>query len=98
MSTNTTAATAMHGTAAAMRLIVASSVGNGLEFYEILVYGYFAVTISKVFFPAADEAVSILVTLGTFGISFWRGRSARFFSAPMAIAKAASKRSHSRSC
>ena len=70
MSTNTTAATAMHGTAAAMRLIVASSVGNALEFYEILVYGYFAVTISKVFFPAADEAVSILVTLGTFGISF----------------------------
>ena len=70
MSTNTTAATAMRGTAAATRLIVASSVGNALEFYEILVYGYFAVTISKVFFPTADEAVSILVTLGTFGISF----------------------------
>ncbi|HEY4737050.1 MAG TPA: MFS transporter, partial [Xanthobacteraceae bacterium] len=50
--------------------IIASSVGNALEFYEILVYGYFAVTISKVFFPAANEAVSILVTLGTFGISF----------------------------
>jgi MFS transporter, MHS family, proline/betaine transporter len=35
-----------------------------------LVYGYFAVTIARVFFPAADEAVSILVTLGTFGASF----------------------------
>src|SRR5436190_13252985 len=70
MSTSTTAAAAMRGAGAATRLIVASSVGNALEFYEILVYGYFAVTISKVFFPAADEAVSILVTLGTFGISF----------------------------
>src|SRR6516165_9601424 len=61
---------AMRGAGAATRLIIASSVGNALEFYEILVYGYFAVIISKVFFPAADEAVSLLVTLGTFGISF----------------------------
>src|ERR1700746_4081936 len=61
---------AMSGAGAATRLIIASSVGNALEFYEILVYGYFAVTISKVFFPAANEAVSLLVTLGTFGISF----------------------------
>ena len=60
----------MRGTAAATKLIAAASLGNALEFYEILVYGYFAVTISKVFFPAANEAVSILVTLGTFGISF----------------------------
>ena len=61
---------AMRGASAATRLIIASSAGNALEFYEILVYGYFAVTISKVFFPAANEALSILVTLGTFGISF----------------------------
>ena len=60
----------VHGAGAATRLIVAASVGNALEFYEILVYGYFAVIISKVFFPAASEALSLLVTLGTFGISF----------------------------
>jgi MFS transporter, MHS family, proline/betaine transporter len=70
MSAQPAAPISMHGTGAAMRLIVAASVGNALEFYEILVYGYFAVTISKVFFPAADEAVSLLVTLGTFGVSF----------------------------
>jgi MHS family proline/betaine transporter-like MFS transporter len=62
--------TADHGAGAATRLIVASSLGNALEFYEILVYGYFAVIISKVFFPAADESVSLLVTFGTFGASF----------------------------
>jgi MHS family proline/betaine transporter-like MFS transporter len=56
--------------ASATRLIVAASVGNALEFYEILVYGYFAVTIAKVFFPAANPAVSLMVTLGTVGISY----------------------------
>jgi MFS transporter, MHS family, proline/betaine transporter len=54
----------------ATRLIVAASLGNALEFYEILVYGYFAVTIAKVFFPAANQTVSLLVALGTVGISF----------------------------
>ena len=59
-----------HGAGAATRLIVAASLGNALEFYEILVYGYFAVTVAKVFFPAANSTVSLLVTLGTVGISY----------------------------
>ena len=63
MSVATAAAGAAHGARQASRLIIAASLGNALEFYEILVYGYFAVTISKVFFPAAKEAVSLLVTL-----------------------------------
>jgi MHS family proline/betaine transporter-like MFS transporter len=58
------------GPRAAARLIIAASLGNALEFYEILVYGYFAIVIAKVFFPAADEAVSLLVTYTSFGISF----------------------------
>ena len=68
--TAVTAAPGAHGAGAATRLIVAASLGNALEFYEILVYGYFAVVISKVFFPAADETTSLLVTYGSFGISF----------------------------
>jgi MHS family proline/betaine transporter-like MFS transporter len=70
MTTSESVSTADHGAGAATRLIVAASLGNALEFYEILVYGYFAVVISKVFFPAVDEAVSLLVTFGTFGASF----------------------------
>lgn len=54
----------------ATRLIVAASLGNALEFYEILVYIYFAVVISRVFFPTTDRAVSILVTLGSVGVSY----------------------------
>jgi MFS transporter, MHS family, proline/betaine transporter len=59
-----------HGIGAATRLIVAGSLGNALEFYEILVYGYFATIISKVFFPSQNEAVALLLTYGTFGITF----------------------------
>jgi len=59
-----------HDAGSSARLIIAASLGNALEFYEILVYGYFAVVIAKVFFPAADPAVSLLVTLGSIGISY----------------------------
>ena len=70
MSATASESSPLHGAGAATQLIVAASLGNALEFYEILIYGYFAVTLAKVFFPAADEAVSILVTLGTFGAAF----------------------------
>jgi MFS transporter, MHS family, proline/betaine transporter len=70
MTTTTLSENPVHGAGAATRLIIAASVGNALEFYEILVYGYFAIVISKVFFPAGNEAVSLLVAYGTFGISF----------------------------
>lgn len=52
------------------RLIGAASIGNALEWFDILVYGYFAVTISRVFFPTGNETVSLLVTLGTFGAGY----------------------------
>jgi MHS family proline/betaine transporter-like MFS transporter len=49
---------------------VATSIGNALECYDIAVYGYFAVYISKVFFPNHDPMTSLLLTFGTFGPSF----------------------------
>jgi MHS family proline/betaine transporter-like MFS transporter len=52
------------------RLIVATSVGNALEWYDITVYGYFAAYISKAFFPNNDPTISILLTFGTFGLSY----------------------------
>lgn len=70
MSAATTAEAMPHDAGSATRLILAASLGNALEFYEILVYGYFAVVIAKVFFPSANPAVSILVTLGTVGVSY----------------------------
>src|SRR5271154_2855184 len=52
------------------RLIVAVSVGNALEWYDISSYGYFAVYVSRAFFPNSDPAISLLLTLGTFGLAF----------------------------
>jgi MHS family proline/betaine transporter-like MFS transporter len=52
------------------RVIIAASIGNALEWFDILVYGFFAATISKQFFPAADETVSLLLTLGTFAVAY----------------------------
>ena len=52
------------------KLIVATSIGNALEWYDLIVYGYFAVTISRLFFPAHDETVSLLMALGTFALSY----------------------------
>jgi MFS transporter, MHS family, proline/betaine transporter len=52
------------------KLIVAVSVGNALEWYDISSYGYFAVYVSKAFFPNSDPTISLLLTLGTFGLAF----------------------------
>jgi MHS family proline/betaine transporter-like MFS transporter len=52
------------------RIIVAASLGNAIEWFDFLVYGYFAVTIAKVFFPNGNETASLLATLGTFSVSF----------------------------
>src|ERR1700693_4168098 len=52
------------------RLIAAVSIGNALEWYDIAIYGYFAVYVSKAFFPNNDPTTSLLLTFGTFGLSF----------------------------
>ena len=52
------------------RLIVATSIGNALEWYDISIYAYFAVYLSKAFFPANDPTTSLLLTFGSFGLSF----------------------------
>ena len=53
------------------RIIAAASIGNALEWFDLVVYGFFAVTIAKLFFPSENESVSLLLTLGTFGVSFF---------------------------
>src|SRR5579872_432966 len=52
------------------RLIVATSIGNALEWFDITVYGYFAVYVSKAFFPSDSQATSLLLTYGTFGLAY----------------------------
>ena len=53
------------------RMIVAAMVGNVLEWFDFVVYGFFAVTIAQVFFPAGDPTVSMLITFGAFGLAYF---------------------------
>src|SRR5579863_6050443 len=53
-----------------VRLIVATSIGNALEWYDITIYGYFAIYVSKAFFPNQDQTTSLLLTFGTFGLAY----------------------------
>ncbi|MGA8933576.1 MAG: MFS transporter [Pseudolabrys sp.] len=69
MSATALAAAVPHRTST-FKVLAAASIGNALEWYDILVYGYFAVTISKLFFPTADPTTALLLTFGTFGVSY----------------------------
>jgi len=51
-------------------VIIAATIGNVLEWFDLLVYGFFAVTIAEVFFPLDDPTVSLLVTFGAFGLAY----------------------------
>src|SRR6201998_2570345 len=53
------------------RLIVAATIGNVFEWFDFVGYGFFAVTIAEVFFPAHDPTVSLLVTFGAFGLAYF---------------------------
>ncbi|WP_246655295.1 MFS transporter [Streptomyces decoyicus] len=54
----------------ARRAVLAATAGNTLEWYDLTSYGFFAVSISKAFFPAGDPAVSLMLAFGTFGVSY----------------------------
>jgi MFS transporter, MHS family, proline/betaine transporter len=52
------------------RAVLASVIGNGLEWFDFLIYGFFAAVISQKFFPARDPTVSIILTMATFAVGF----------------------------
>lgn len=56
----------------ARRAVVAASLGNALEWFDIIVYAFFAPVISKVFFEGSkgNDYVGQLLTFGTFALSY----------------------------
>nr|WP_244305790.1 hypothetical protein [Paraburkholderia lacunae] len=52
------------------RIVFSSSVGNAPEWFDFLVYGYFATIMAKQFFPLQDEWLSTLLAIAIVGISF----------------------------
>ncbi len=50
------------------RIVGASAIGNILEWFDFAIYGYFAITIGKTFFPHQDTVAQLLSTFGVFAI------------------------------
>src|SRR5438552_15501653 len=71
MTADTTHFTAQPMQPSLRRLIVAATIGNVFEWFDFVVYGFFAVTIAEVFFPAGNPTTSLLVTFGAFGLAYF---------------------------
>jgi MFS family permease len=52
------------------RAILAATIGNALEFYDFITYGFFAIQIGHSFFPAQSAYASLMLSLGMFGAGF----------------------------
>ncbi len=52
------------------RDIARVAVGNFLEMYDFMVFGYYATYIAKAFFPTGSEFLSLMLSLATFGAGF----------------------------
>lgn len=52
------------------KTLFSTCVGNALEWFDIAVYAFFARYIAHEFFPTQDPSVSMLLTFGSFGVSF----------------------------
>lgn len=50
--------------------VVATVLGNALEFYDFTTYAFFAVMIGDAFFPSHDPFVSLLLSVAAFGVGF----------------------------
>src|SRR3954469_7781939 len=60
----------VHSSSQIYKAVAAASIGNALEWFDLTLYLYFAVTFSKLFFPTENPTASLLLTLGSFGISY----------------------------
>jgi MFS transporter, MHS family, proline/betaine transporter len=52
------------------RAVAAASIGNVFEWFDFIIYGFFAVLIARLFFPAGNETASFLLTFASFGVTF----------------------------
>ncbi|MEO8851633.1 MAG: MFS transporter [Allobranchiibius sp.] len=52
------------------RVVIASFIGNFVEWFDYAVYGYLATTIAVVFFPSGNKKAALLATFALFAVSF----------------------------
>jgi MHS family proline/betaine transporter-like MFS transporter len=70
MATNAALGGAVPPETTLRRVVIAATIGNVLEWFDFVIYGFLAVTLAQVFFPTGDPTVSLLVTFGAFGLAY----------------------------
>jgi MHS family proline/betaine transporter-like MFS transporter len=55
---------------AMLKTAIAANIGAVFEWYDLILYAVFAVTLSKRFFPPGDPNSAVLLSLGTFAIAW----------------------------
>jgi MFS transporter, MHS family, proline/betaine transporter len=50
--------------------VVAGAIGNVLEWYDFAIYGFFAATIGRQFFPGSSEVDSLIAAFGVFAAGY----------------------------
>jgi MHS family citrate/tricarballylate:H+ symporter-like MFS transporter len=58
------------GSPSKVAMVVRVTSGNFLEMFDFFLFGFYATHIGNAFFPAANEAASLLLTFVTFGAGF----------------------------
>ena len=51
--------------------VAAAVIGNSLEWYDFIIFGFLTVVIARLFFPAESQYASLLLTTATFGVGFF---------------------------
>jgi MFS family permease len=53
-----------------IKVVAGVVAGNAMEFYDFIAYSFFAVYIGRAFFPAKTAFMSLLLSVGVFGVGF----------------------------
>ena len=61
---------ASHMSVSRRRVIVGTTIGNALEFFDFTVFSFLMLFIGPLFFPAASSYGQLLLTTATFGVGF----------------------------
>ncbi len=54
----------------AKRAVMATALGNAMEWFDFGIYSYLAVTIGKVFFPEMTGGLQLIYAFATFAVAF----------------------------
>lgn len=57
-------------TASIRTLIIATTIGSALEFFDFTAYSFFAIVIGKLFFPSLSPYMQLLMSVTTYGVGY----------------------------